>query len=494
MNNIQSFILQQQKFACNFRTDSCTNESISYCNSIFSASSTSILDGTKNPLFFVPKLSSSGPASTATRYSNAANLMAVISRLTRLETGINIEQLKLNCRKFLVLKEAAQNSSRQLATEYSETLETYHSVSKELSALAGKIVEKMDSGIEVSDFEKANLISQLKVASDLLKKLSACREKMSVRDSNIQMMSDKTDNPSDMALAAALTVILIKLGSETSENELKNQLDVFKCSQKSLQETMAQKAKEFDDRMHCSKLTQKVMKIVGIAVGVGLQVLGLIGAGLSGGTSFVLSLVGTIVLGAVFLTDKTINYFTGVDPIEWLMNKAANAVINGLAQAVTSILQECGLNDEELAKKIGQIVSVIAMTVAVMALTALSMFVGGKVVSKFAKPVAEKAVNAVLRNMKKIISIATSFGQLALTGGEAAAGVVNGYFISKGDQALANFKSAQASVKALENLLNNASSTFNIRQKEIAQLTETLSSTIQQVSEISLQMSTQMRV
>ncbi|TKU24784.1 type III secretion system translocon subunit SctE [Citrobacter sp. wls826] len=490
MNDIQNFILQQQKVAFNFNADRkallIPNQSKVHYN--ISASYPSILNGAKNPFFFVPKLNSPNPSS-ATRYTNSANLVAVISRLTSLETKTNIDQLKLNCQKFIALKEAAQNSNQQLANEYSELLGTYHTFSKELSALAKKIAENMVSGTEVSDVDKANFISQLKVASDLLLKLSACRQKISIQNNNIQIMSDKLDNPSDMALAAALTVILIKLGSETAENELKNQLETFQCAQRSLQEVMAQKAKEFDERIHTSKLTQKLMKLVGTLVGVGLQILGIVGAAFSGGTSLALSIMGTIVLGALFLTEKTVEYVWDIDLVGYAMNEALKLMTQGF----TEILQEFGL-DGDPAQKIGKVMSAIIMVVAITAVTVMATWGGAKVISKFAKPVAKNAMKTILKMVKTIVNTSTSLGQIGLSTTEAIVGVANGYNISQADKALANFKSAQASVKALEKLLNNASSTFNTRQKEITQLNESLSSTIQQVSETCLQMSTKLRV
>ncbi|HHK9516868.1 TPA: type III secretion system translocon subunit SctE, partial [Escherichia coli] len=442
--------------------------------------------------FFVPKLNASASADATVMYSNAANLLAVISRLTTLSTRANVDQLQMNCKAFLSLKETARNNSQQLATEYQQTLDAYRSVKDELSETTEKLTAEpdSDSGIALSETERSDLVSQLQVATDLQQKLAALRQKMSRQDNNIQMLSDESENQSDMALAIALSALLIKLGGETAESELYNQLTVFQAAQKSLQNTMVQKAQEFDEQMHKSKLTRLVMKIAGVGVGVLLQALGIIGAAFSGGTSLALSIIGTVVIGGFFLVDKAINYFAGVDPIEWVMNQ----VMDGLTQVFSELLQKCGLDNAELAKQIGSALSAVTMTVAVIALTALAMYGGGKVVSRFAKPMAKNAMSASLKIMSKVFDGVTAVGQLALVGGESAAGVLNGYFVFQGDNSLSDLKSAQASVKALEDALKNASASFNTKQKEIIQLNESLSSTIQQISETCLQMSKQMRV
>ncbi|HDC4248322.1 TPA: type III secretion system translocon subunit SctE [Escherichia coli] len=496
-SSIQAYILQQQKVALGLNEQIKHDVSISNAKkhnavTVTSTGYSSVLDGTKTPLFFVPKLNASASADATVMYSNAANLLAVISRLTTLSTRANVDQLQMNCKAFLSLKETARNNSQQLATEYQQTLDAYRSVKDELSETTEKLTAEpdSDSGIALSETERSDLVSQLQVATDLQQKLAALRQKMSRQDNNIQMLSDESENQSDMALAIALSALLIKLGGETAESELYNQLTVFQAAQKSLQNTMVQKAQEFDEQMHKSKLTRLVMKIAGVGVGVLLQALGIIGAAFSGGTSLALSIIGTVVIGGFFLVDKAINYFAGVDPIEWVMNQ----VMDGLTQVFSELLQKCGLDNAELAKQIGSALSAVTMTVAVIALTALAMYGGGKVVSRFAKPMAKNAMSASLKIMSKVFDGVTAVGQLALVGGESAAGVLNGYFVFQGDNSLSDLKSAQASVKALEDALKNASASFNTKQKEIIQLNESLSSTIQQISETCLQMSKQMRV
>ncbi len=502
MSSIQAYILQQQKVALGLNEQikhdvSINNTKKCHAIAVSSTDYSSVLDGTKNPLFIVPKLNASASSDATVMYSNAAKLLAVISRLTTLSSRVNIDQLQMNCKAFLSLKETARNNSQQLATEYQQTLDAYRSVKDELSATAEKITAEQgsDSGITLSETKRRNLISQLQVATDLQQKLSVLRQKMSRQDNNsIQMISNESENPSDMALAIALSALLIKLGGETAESELQNQLKVFQAAQKSLQETMTQKAQEFEEQMHKSKLTRMIMKIAGVGVGVLLQALGIIGAAFSGGTSLALSIIGTVVIGGVFLVDKAINYFAGVDPIEWVMNQVSKAVMDGLTQAFSELLQKCGLDNTELAKQIGGALSAVAMTAAVIALTALAMYGGGKVASSFAKPMAKNAMSASLKIVKQVFNGVTAVGQLALAGGESAAGVLNGYFVFQGDNSLAELKSAQASVKSLEDALKNASASFNAKQKEIIQLNESLSSTIQQISETCLQMTKQMRV
>ncbi|EFB4441842.1 type III secretion system translocon subunit SctE [Escherichia coli] len=496
-SSIQAYILQQQKVALGLNEQIKHDVSISNAKkhnavTVTSTGYSSVLDGTKTPLFFVPKLNASASADATVMYSNAANLLAVISRLTTLSTRANVDQLQMNCKAFLSLKETARNNSQQLATEYQQTLDAYRSVKDELLETTEKLTAEpdSDSGIALSETERSDLVSQLQVATDLQQKLAALRQKMSRQDNNIQMLSDESENQSDMALAIALSALLIKLGGETAKSELYNQLTVFQAAQKSLQNTMVQKAQEFDEQMHKSKLTRLVMKIAGVGVGVLLQALGIIGAAFSGGTSLALSIIGTVVIGGFFLVDKAINYFAGVDPIEWVMNQ----VMDGLTQVFSELLQKCGLDNAELAKQIGSALSAVTMTVAVIALTALAMYGGGKVVSRFAKPMAKNAMSASLKIMSKVFDGVTAVGQLALVGGESAAGVLNGYFVFQGDNSLSDLKSAQASVKALEDALKNASASFNTKQKEIIQLNESLSSTIQQISETCLQMSKQMRV
>ncbi|ENU1114103.1 hypothetical protein ACFBBH_004707, partial [Escherichia coli] len=141
----------------------------------------SVLDGTKNPLFIVPKLNASASADAAVMYSNAANLLAVISQLTMLSTRANVDQLQMNCKAFLSLKETARNNSQQLATEYQQTLDAYRSVKDELSVTTEKLTAEpdSDSGIVLSETERSVLVSQLQVATDLQQKLSALRQKMS---------------------------------------------------------------------------------------------------------------------------------------------------------------------------------------------------------------------------------------------------------------------------------------------------------------------------
>ncbi|KAB3085870.1 YopB/SseC family type III secretion system translocon subunit [Escherichia coli] len=500
-SSIQAYILQQQKVALGLNEQIKHDVSISNAKkhnavTVTSTGYSSVLDGTKNPLFIVPKLNASASADATVKYSNAANLLAVISRLTTLSTRANVDQLQMNCKAFLSLKETARNNSQQLATEYQQTLDAYRSVKDELSATTEKLTAEpdSDSGIALSETERSDLVSQLQVATDLQQKLAALRQKMSRQDNNIQMLSDESENQSDMALAIALSALLIKLGGETAESELHNQLKVFQAAQKSLQDTMVQKAQEFEEQMSKSKLTRLVMKIAGVGVGVLLQALGIIGAAFSGGTSLALSIIGTVVMGGVFLVDKAINYFAGVDPIEWVMNQVSKAVMDGLTQVFSELLQKCGLDNAELAKQIGSALSAVTMTVAVIALTALAMYGGGKVASSFAKPMAKNAMSASLKIMSKVFNGVTAVGQLALAGGESAAGVLNGYFVFQGDNSLSDLKSAQASVKALEDALKNASASFNTKQKEIIQLNESLSSTIQQISETCLQMTKQMRV
>lgn len=501
-SSIQAYILQQQKVALGLNEQIKHDVSISNAKkhnavTVTSTGYSSVLDGTKNPLFIVPKLNASASADATVMYSNAANLLAVISRLTTLSTRANVDQLQMNCKAFLSLKETARNNSQQLATEYQQTLDAYRSVKDELSATTEKLTAEpdSDSGIALSETERSDLVSQLQVATDLQQKLAALRQKMSRQDNNnIQMLSDESENQSDMALAIALSALLIKLGGETAESELHNQLKVFQAAQKSLQDTMVQKAQEFEEQMHKSKLTRLVMKIAGVGVGVSLQALGIIGAAFSGGTSLALSIIGTVVMGGVFLVDKAINYFAGVDPIEWVMNQVSKAVMDGLTQVFSELLQKCGLDNAELAKQIGSALSAVTMTAAVIALTALAMYGGGKVASSFAKPMAKNAMSASLKIMSKVFNGVTAVGQLALAGGESAAGVLNGYFVFQGDNSLSDLKSAQASVKALEDALKNASASFNTKQKEIIQLNESLSSTIQQISETCLQMTKQMRV
>ena len=497
-SSIQAYILQQQKVVLGLNEQIKHNVSISNArkhDAVTLTGYSSVLDGGKNPLFFVPKLNASASADAPVMYSNAANLLAVISRLTTLSTQANVGQLQMNCKAFLSLKETARNNSQQLATEYQQTLDAYRSVKNELSATTEKLTAEPDSnsGIALSEIERSNLVLQLQVATDLQQKLAALRQKMSRQDNNIQMLSDESENQSDMALAIALSALLIKLGGETAESELHNQLKVFQAAQKSLQDTMVQKAQEFEEQMHKSKLTQLVMKIAGVSVGFVLQCLGFAGAVFSGGASLALSIIGTVVMSGVFVADKVINYSTGVDPIEWVLNQVSTAVMDVLTSFFSELLQEIGLN-AELAKQIGSALSVVTMVVTVIALTALAMYGGGKVASKFANSMTKKEISATLKIIDTVFKGVTAAGQLALTSGESVGAVLNGYFVCRGDDSLSDLKSAQASIKALEDALKNASASFNTKQKEIIQLNESLSSTIQQISETCLQMTKQMRV
>ncbi len=501
-SSIQAYILQQQKVVLGLNEQIKHNVSISNArkhDAVTLTGYSSVLDGGKNPLFFVPKLNASASADATVMYSNAANLLAVISRLTTLSTQANVGQLQMNCKAFLSLKETARNNSQQLATEYQQTLDAYRSVKNELSATTEKLTAEPDSnsGIALSEIERSNLVLQLQVATDLQQRLAALRQKMSRLDNNIQMLSDESENQSDMALAIALSALLIKLGGETAESELHNQLEVFQAAQKSLQDTMVQKAQEFEEQMHKSKLTQLVMKIAGVSVGVVLQCLGIVGAAFSGGASLALSIIGTVVMSGVFVADTVINYSTGVDPIEWVLNQVSTAVMDVLTSAFSGLLQEFGVN-AELAKQIGSALSVVTMVVTVIALTALAMYGGGKVASKvaskFANSMAKKEISATLKIISTVFKGVTAAGQLALTSGESVGAVLNGYYVFRGDDSLSDLKSAQASIKALEDALKNASASFNTKQKEIIQLNESLSSTIQQISETCLQMTKQMRV
>lgn len=242
---------------------------------------------------------------------------------------------------------------------------------------------------------------------------------------------------------ARLTLLmsqLSKLVEQSSEDNLKNDREMFEAMQSERQKALEKAAEDFLAESAKAEHTAKVMGCIGKIVGALLTVVSIIAIPFTGGASAALAVIGI----GMMVADVAVKAATGTSLTERviapLMEHVIMPVIKLLADAISKALMAVGVPEKQarvVAEVMAAVITAIAVIVIVVLLAMVSTALVAKMVAKMAPAMLRAASRALPGVVRKLGSAsAKKIGNVANTAstviGTAGAAVTAGGSIAQG--------------------------------------------------------------
>lgn len=217
---------------------------------------------------------------------------------------------------------------------------------------------------------------------------------------NVQVQAAFTQDNGQLTGAAALTAFMGKLGelgAKASMNELDAKHELFEQQQAASQAEAKKNSDDFEAQQQKAEQMQKTMGCIGKILGAVVAVIGVVAAAFTGGASLALAGIGL----ALCVADQIDQAVTGnsfiAQAMQPLMDHVLKPLMNLLSDAVTKVLEDCGVSEDK-AKLAGSVIGAVLTGAALIA----AAVVGGSAVSEMATQLVG-AISSQLAEMAETV-------------------------------------------------------------------------------------------